>query len=130
MAKKSKVRLSAGELELLDVLWQNSGLTIRQVQEALSREVGYTTVQTRLNRLVAKGHAKKSSSRPGLYSAVLKQRQVSGDDLNSLLDRVTQGSVVPLIAHLVKDRRVTDDEILEIRRLIDDAEASRKESGK
>lgn len=130
MAKKSSARLSAGELELLDVLWQNSGLTIRKVQEALSREVGYTTVQTRLNRLVAKGYAKKSSSRPGLYSAVLKQRQATGNDLNSLLDRVTQGSVVPLIAHLVKDRRVTDDEILEIRKLIDDAEASRKERGK
>ena len=127
MAKKSAARLSAGELELLDVLWQGSGLTIRQVQQALQRDVGYTTVQTRLNRLVAKGHVRKSNTRPGLYSAVLKRELVSRADLNSLVDRVTQGRVVPLIAHLVRDNKLSDDELAEIRELIDRASARNQE---
>lgn len=126
MAKKT-ARLSAGELELLDVLWQGDGLTIRQVQQALDREVGYTTVQTRLNRLLAKGHVQKSDTRPGLYSAVLKRDRVSRADLNSLVDRVTQGRVVPLIAHLVRDNKLSDAELAEIRDLIDTATAKNQE---
>lgn len=127
MAKKLAARMSTGELELLDVLWQADGLTIRQVQQALQREVGYTTVQTRLNRLVAKGHVKKSDTRPGLYSAVLKRDRVSRADLSSLVDRVTQGRVVPLIAHLVRDNKLSDAELAEIRALIDDATAHNQE---
>ena len=126
MAKKA-ARLSTGELELLDVLWQADGLTIRQVQQALDREVGYTTVQTRLNRLVAKGHVKKSDTRPGLYSAILKRDRVSRTDLSSLVDRVTQGRVVPLIAHLVRDNKLSDEELEEIRDLIDSASNRNKE---
>ena len=127
--KKQRKRLSEGDLELLDVLWQSSGLTIRQVQEKINREVGYTTIQTRLNRLVDKGHAKKTKDRPGLYIAVLKKERVSKDDLNSLVNRVTKGNVVPLIAHLVKQRDLSDTELNEIRQLIDTAEQSRDSKG-
>lgn len=123
MAKKSAARLSTGELELLDVLWQAQALTIRQVQQALQREVGFTTVQTRLNRLPAKGHVRKSDTRPGLYTAVLKRDRVSRADLSSLVDRVTQGRVVPLIAHLVQDNELSDADLAEIRELIDQATA-------
>ncbi len=44
-----------GELELLSLLWEHGGLSLSEVHEKLGRDVGYTTVQTRLNRLVDKG---------------------------------------------------------------------------
>lgn len=117
-----RIRLSAGELELLDVLWKHEGLTIREVQQAIGRELGYSTIQTRLNRLVAKGHAHRTPQRPGRYTATLKRETVSVDDLDSLTDRVTSGNVVPLIAHLVRDRELSTEEIEEVRLLIDEAE--------
>ena len=51
---KAEIRLGAGELELLEVLWQQGPSTISEAQSGLEREQGYTTVQTRLERLVAK----------------------------------------------------------------------------
>ena len=124
--QKKRIRLSTGELELLKVLWNSDGLTIREVQEAINRDVGYTTVQIRLDRLVAKGHAKKKRTKPGRYVAVLKQERVSEDDLNSLVDSVTHGKVIPLIAHLINDRNLTEAEISEVRQLINAAEAKRR----
>jgi predicted transcriptional regulator len=53
-------RLGAGELELLEVLWRLGAVTIAEAQAGLDREQGYTTIQTRLERLVAKGVAAKS----------------------------------------------------------------------
>lgn len=120
--RKTRLRLTAGELELLEVLWTHAGVTISQAQAALGREIGYTTVQTRLNRLVEKGVAARSEERPSQYSAAVSSDDVSRDDLDSLLDRVTSGRVVPLIAHLVRDRNLSAAELEEIRRLIDEAE--------
>ncbi|MBM4004098.1 MAG: hypothetical protein FJ295_12560 [Planctomycetes bacterium] len=45
---------TAGELELLNLLWEHGGLSLSEVHDCLGRDVGYTTVQTRLNRLVDK----------------------------------------------------------------------------
>jgi BlaI family transcriptional regulator, penicillinase repressor len=120
--RKTRLRLTAGELELLEVLWAHAGVTISQAQAALGREIGYTTVQTRLNRLVEKGVAARSEERPARYSAAVSSDEVSRDDLDSLLDRVTSGRVVPLIAHLVRDRNLSAAELEEIRRLINEAE--------
>ena len=115
-------RLGAGELELLEVLWRLGAVTIAEAQAGLDREQGYTTVQTRLERLVAKGVAAKSKNRPAKYSAAVSREEISRDDLKTLVRRVTQGSVVPLIAHLVNDRALTSDEVQQIRDLITQAE--------
>lgn len=117
------LRLGAGELELLEVLWRLGSVTIAEAQAGLDREQGYTTVQTRLERLVAKGVAAKSKNRPAKYSAAVSREEISRDDLKTLVRRVTQGSVVPLIAHLVNDRALTSDEVQQIRDLIAEAEA-------
>lgn len=56
MAKKTKTAcLAAGEMEMMQMLWREGGVTISEARRALDRPIGYTTVQTRLNRLVAKG---------------------------------------------------------------------------
>ena len=125
--KREAVRLGAGELELLDVLWRSGPVTISEARQGLDRDQGYTTVQTRLERLVSKGVARKSAVRPARYRAVIKPEQVSRDDLNVLVTRVTGGRVVPLIAHLVQEHSLTEEDIGEIRRLIRDAEQRARE---
>lgn len=127
-AHGDNIRLGAGELELLEVLWRDGAVTIAEAQAGLAREQGYTTVQTRLERLAAKKVARKSKTRPARYSAAVTEEAVSRDDLNVLIRRVTRGRVVPLIAHLVNDRPLTTNEIEQIRGLI--AEAEERSEGK
>ena len=120
--KPKEVRLGAGELELLEMLWKTGPVTIAEAQGGLERTQGYTTVQTRLERLVTKGVATKSRKRPARYSALITEDDVTRDDLNVLVRRVTRGRVVPLIAHLVNERELTVEELEEIRDLISEAE--------
>jgi BlaI family transcriptional regulator, penicillinase repressor len=115
-------RLSRGEMELLGALWDSEGVTIVEAQRLLARPIGYTTVQTRLDRLVKKGVARRSKERPAKYSAAITREQVSAGDLKFILDRVTDGQIVPLVAHLVQDRALPQDEIDELKRLIAEAE--------
>lgn len=127
MKKQSKeVRLAAGEIEILEILWRENGQTISQAHEALDKKVGYTTVQTRLNRLVEKGLVKRSGLHPAVYEALIQPEDVTRKDLDSLLKHVTFGQIVPLVAHLVKDRKLSVDEIHELKGLIEQAEQAQR----
>ena len=120
--KRATPRLGAGEMEILQMLWREGGVTILEAQQALDRPVGYTTVQTRLNRLVAKGVVSRTKTRPAKYQAAVAPEEVSALHLDLLVERVSGGSVVPLVAHLVKDRTLSPEEIGQLKQLVDEAE--------
>ena len=109
------------------MLWEHGSLTLSEAHEKVGRPIGYTTIQTRLNRLVEKGLATRTDERPARYSAAISRQDVSANHLELLVDRVTQGSVVPLVAHLVDDRSLTKEEVRELKRIIRDAERRLKE---
>ena len=122
--KKAVSRLAAGELEMLQMLWRAGGVTILEAQKALGLPIGYTTVQTRLNRLVKKGVATRTADRPANYSAAISAADVGQGDLDLLVERVSQGRVAPLVAHLLQRHSLSTDEIRELKALV--AEAERK----
>ncbi len=123
MAKSKRIpRLLASELEILEMLWRAESVTIVEAQRALSKQAAYTTVQTRLNRMVKKGLVRKSRSSPAKYSAGISAEDVTSQDLRLLVEKVTRGRVVPLVAHLVKDRSLSATELCELRKLIEEAE--------
>jgi predicted transcriptional regulator len=124
VARKRRLsrRLAAGEIEILEMLWRRQPVSIAEAHEALGQRVGYTTVQTRLNRLVEKGIVSRSADRPARYSAAIGPADVSRRDLDVLVDRVNAGRVVPLVAQLVRGRTLSDAEIRELKQLIDEAE--------
>ena len=120
--REAPKKLSPGEMELMSLLWEQGPLTIAAAHSALQREIGYTTVQTRLNRLVEKGLATRSSARPAEYSAAVSADAIGANHLDILVDRVAGGNVVPLVAHLVDDRALTQQEVDELKKIIADAE--------
>ena len=126
MVKRKKptevARLAAGEIELVAALWRSGPVTISEAHAALGKPIGYTTVQTRLNRLVAKGVVEKTAARPAKYRAVIEPADVNRSDLDTLVGQVNEGSVVPLVAHLVRDRKVSPAELRELKQLIEQAE--------
>lgn len=132
MAKRQRTspRLSEGELEILQMLWRKQSVTILEAQKALDLPIGYTTVQTRLNRLVKKGVVRKTTQRPARYSAAVTQEEVQAKDLDTLIQRVSKGRVAPLVAYLMAHDAVTPEEIRQVKALIDDAERRDRASAK
>jgi predicted transcriptional regulator len=120
--KRPPQRLAAGELEMLQMLWRSPGVTILEAHEALGLPIGYTTVQTRLNRLVKKGVATRTPDRPARYSAAITPADVRQDDLDMLVERVSEGRVAPLVAHLLERHNVSPEELAELKRLVAAAE--------
>ena len=112
------------------MLWAHGPVTLAEAHRCFGdfgRPVGYTTVQTRLNRLVEKGAVRRSRRRPAEYEAAVNPDEVGARLIDVLLDKVSQGSVVPLVTHLISGRPLSAEEIRELKRLIAEAEASGKQ---
>ena len=115
---------------MLQMLWRAGGVTILEAQKALGLPIGYTTVQTRLNRLVKKGVATRTADRPAKYSAAVSAADVGQGDLDLLVERVSQGRVTPLVAHLLQRHELSADEIRELKALVAEAERKSQRQGK
>ena len=72
MAKKTIPRLSSGEMNIVRMLWERQPVSLSEAHQAMQErgeQVGYTTIQTRLERLVQKGIVAKTGKRPARYRA-------------------------------------------------------------
>lgn len=117
------------ELEVARIVWELGGATVRQVLEALPEERGldFKTVQTYLRRLESKGYLKtKREGRSNVYRPVVRPKQVIGEVMDDLLNRLFDGRVLPLFQHLVDERGLSTDEVRELRALLDRLEGESK----
>src|SRR5439155_5875785 len=118
---KAKRRLTRGELQILQMLWREERVTIAGAHQALAEPIGYSTVQTRLNRLVGKGLVRKTKDTPTRYEAAIQPEDVVESELRTLVQEVS-GGVVPLVAQLFREHQPSATELDEIRKLIRQAE--------
>ena len=121
--KSEKPVLTDQELEIMKIIWTRGTATVRDVYEELltRRKIAYTTVMTMMGILEQKGHLKKSADeRAYVYTPAQPQREVVGNMIHDFLKRVFNGSAKPLLVHLVEDKKLSTEELDEIRKLLKD----------
>ena len=122
--------LTGQELEIMKVVWRLETATVRQVYEELlkQRRIAYTSVMTIMNILERKGHLRRrQEDRAYIYVPAKPQKQVIGSMVREFIQRVFNGSAEPLLAHLVEDEQLTEQDLEEIRKTI---RSSRKPAGR
>ena len=124
MRPKSET-LTGQELEIMKMIWPLKRATVRDVYEALRdrRAIAYTTVQTMMNILEAKGHLKKEpGDKASVYVPVRPQQAVVTSMVREFVDRVFDGSARPLLLHLVEDKGLSARERRALQKLLDKEE--------
>lgn len=132
MAQRA-IRVAAGEMELLSLLWGEGPLTLREAHErfgAYGKPVGYPTMQTRLNRLVEKGIVARTPERPARYRAAVTRDQVTLGHLRQLVAKLSGGDIVPLVARLLTDQALTPEQVSELEELLAQARKNSKTDSK
>lgn len=105
----------------MKIVWDRGTATVRDVYEELlkHRKIAYTTVMTMMGILEQKGHLKKSADeRAYVYTPSQPKREVVGNMVQDFLKRVFNGSAKPLLIHLVEDKKLSPEELDEIRKLL------------
>jgi BlaI family penicillinase repressor len=127
---------SETEQAVLKVLWDLEQGTVREVLAALNaqgHQWAYTTVQTLLTRLMAKGYVAADRTGPAhVYRAAVSRGELLQQRLSDLADTFCEGTTSPLMLALVEGSQLTPAEIAQFRELLDKLEAekaSRKKKG-
>jgi BlaI family transcriptional regulator, penicillinase repressor len=123
MAERPRRDVSDTELEVLQVLWEGAGSTIRQITDQLYPGGGppkYWTVQKLLERLQEKGHVRRQRGGPAhTFVATTGREELIGRRLREVAEKLCGGSMTPLLTHLMRSRRFSAEERQELRDLID-----------
>jgi predicted transcriptional regulator len=107
------------ELDIMAVLWQHGPSTVAEVHERLADDIAYKTVLTMLRVLEQKGHiAHTEEGRAHRFRAIVGRDEAGVSAMDRVLDKIFGGSRELLIAHLVRDRRLTQDEMRRLRRML------------
>lgn len=119
--QKPTERISDAELAVMEALWAESPLTATDVagRVVAQRDWSLATVKTLLSRLVAKkaiGH--HLDGRRFLYTPLVERNAYVTGESRRLVDRFFGGKLMPLVAHLAEQDRLSADEIAEIERLL------------
>ena len=116
-------KLTSLELQIMESLWTQGRLSIREVQEAFpeAERPAYTTIQSSVYRLEEKGAVRRvrKIGNAHIFEAVVSRRDTSGrliDDLLSLFGGRTQ----TVMAHLAETGKLTMADIRETEKLIQD----------
>ena len=117
-------RPTDAELAILRILWQRGDCTVRQVHDELSRErpSAYTTALKMLQIMTEKGLVRRDDSeRTHVYQSRLTEEQTQRQLVRDLVDRAFGGSASKLVLQALSARRATEEELGEIRKLIENS---------
>ena len=118
---RKEPRISDAELQLLQLLWEESPLGASEIAERVppGRNWSITTVKTLLSRLVAKGAIEaERDGRRFRYRPVVAHETIATRQAGGLIDRLFGGRVSPLVAQLAEQREIDPEDLEELEALI------------
>lgn len=116
-----EIQFTNRELDVMAVLWDLESATVSEVQERLRDALAYTTVLTVLRTLEEKGHVGHSQEgRAHRYHPLVERERAGASALRRLIGKMFAGSPELLLTQLVEDRRLTEEELARLRRLLDE----------
>ncbi len=127
--KKSAIKPTESELEILQILWESGPSTVRFINDRLnlSKKVGYTTTLKIMQIMAEKGIlSRNTESRTHIYSSNISQDDAQQQMLDKLLKTVFGGSAKKLVIQALGNHKSTQTELEEIKKLINDLEGGEK----
>jgi predicted transcriptional regulator len=120
---RTRTTLANAELAVMELLWEHGRLCARDVRERLypgAEKAQHGTVQRLLQRLEDKGYVVRDGTTPvNLFSAAVSRDDYATDELESLAQRLSGGSLAPLVTHLLSQNRLSSDEIDRLRAILE-----------
>lgn len=127
--EREPYRVTDAELSVLRVLWEREPATIRQITDALypSGDTSqYATVQKLLERLESKGCVERDRS--GFaheFRSRVNRDDLTDDGLRALAKKLWDGSLAPVLMHLVRDDKLSAADRDALRALLTDRKSDR-----
>ena len=117
--------LSENEWYIMQVLWERSSASLREICDALKESKGWTkhAISSFLKRMQEKGAiAVDESGKVKNYIAVWNKDETILEETQSIMERVYKGDLLLLVSNAVKEQKLTKEEIEELKSMLDSME--------
>lgn len=121
--------ISEAEWKVVEVLWESSPKTSFEIVEKLQAENDWSpkTIKTLLHRLVKKEVIGfENLRREYSYFPLIEKKEYVANESEGFLQRMFNGATAPMIAHFVKNKKMSREELVELRRLLDEISEEEK----
>lgn len=120
-SEKDPVVLTGREMDVMNVLWRLGSGTVSEVRKGLSDELAYTTVLTILRTLEKKGHLRhEEEGRAHRYVPMVQKEEAQEGAVSRVTRKLFSGSPELLMAHLLKEKGLTEEQLRRLRALVDE----------
>ncbi|MGC9329652.1 MAG: BlaI/MecI/CopY family transcriptional regulator [Candidatus Hinthialibacter sp.] len=131
MSRKSLSDMSELLKTIMEEVWEMGEVNARQVQARLEKHkqkrYAYNTVATLMKRLEDRGWLKhRIEGRTFIYQAAASRDQEAIRSSKRLIDRAFHGNTRLLFQQLIEEEDLSDEDLLEIRKMIDKKRRSKK----
>jgi predicted transcriptional regulator len=129
MQRKSLDDLGELQRTVLETVWDLREANVHQVRERLARKkkLAYTTVLSAMQKLEKAGWLDhRAEGKTYVYFATASREQAGAGSVRGLLKRVFAGDAVAMFQHLIRESDLNDEELRELRRMIDEKRKERK----
>ena len=116
-----QLKLFDSELKVMELLWENDGITAKELSLLANDRIGWNknTTYTVIKKLVAKKVIKRSEPN-FMCHALVNRDDVSFAETKGLIDTFFDGSVKTLFSSFLSKEKLSDSEISELKKMIDD----------
>jgi predicted transcriptional regulator len=123
-----KPPLGGQELEVLRFVAEHAPISVGEVAQQFGEPHGLarTTILTMMERLRRKGYLTRTRERPARYSPGVPQTEVMRGLVRQFVEKTLAGSLSPFVAYLAEKKELKEEEVTELRRLVEELEARRE----
>lgn len=116
------IQISEAESRVMQVLWEQAPRSAEEVITALAdTSWAEATIKTLLNRLLNKGAiAASKDGRRYQYAPLIQRDAWMLEESSSLLERLFDGRVAPLVAHFSQHRKLSAADVAQLRQLLEE----------
>lgn len=100
------------------ILWENEPISSRELSQLCKEKLGWskTTTYTVIKRLSDRGVLKNENT---VVTSLVSKEEVQASEIDELVEKKFEGSLPAFIAAFAKKKNLSDDEIEQIRKIID-----------
>jgi len=113
-------KLFDAELKFVSLIWEHEPVNSTELSRLCLRALGWkkSTTYNMLRKLCERGILQNENA---VVTALAKREQVQKYESEALMERVFDGSIPSFVATLLRDRKLTREEALELKRMIEEA---------
>jgi BlaI family transcriptional regulator, penicillinase repressor len=118
-------RFTPGELKVMSLLWEHGELKPGELQKQFPESIKNPALRSYLTTLLEKGHVtRRLVGKAYYYKAATRPRSAFRTMLGELVDAYCGGSVQSLVMNIIRSERLSEVELLELKRLADSGDST------